>query len=48
MEAQQSKLAFLLDWVAGYFTRDDTMSYTRHRRLFDGFAGTKTEVTALA
>lgn len=48
VEAQQSKLAFLLDWVAGYFTRDDTMSYARHRRLFDGFAGTKTEVTALA
>jgi len=48
LAAQQSKLAFLLDWVAGYYTRDDTMSYARHRRLFDGFTGTKTEVTLLA
>ena len=48
MEAQQSKLAFLLEWVAGYYERDDTMSYACHRRLFDGFAGNKTEVTALA
>ena len=47
MEAQQAKLAFLLDWVAGYYERDDTMSYARHRRLFDGFDGNKSEVTAL-
>jgi adenylate kinase family enzyme len=48
MEAQQSKLGFLLDWVGGYYERDDAMSYARHRRLFDGFAGNKTEVTTLA
>jgi adenylate kinase family enzyme len=48
VEAQQSKLGFLLEWVAGYDTRDDTMSYACHRRLFDGFSGAKTEVTALA
>lgn len=48
MEAQQSKLAFLLEWVAGYYERDDAMSYAYHRRLFDGFAGNKTEVTTLA
>ncbi len=48
MEAQQSKLGFLLDWVAGYYTRDDAMSYGRHRRLFDGYGGNKTEVMALA
>jgi len=47
MEAQQSKLAFLLEWVAGYYTRDDAMSYARHRRIFDAFGGNKTEVTAL-
>lgn len=47
MEAQQSKLAFLLEWVAGYYTRDDAMSYARHRQLFDAFGGNKTEVTAL-
>jgi len=34
--------------VAGYYTRDDAMSYARHRRLFDGFDGDKTDVTALA
>lgn len=45
MEAQQDKLAFLLEWVEGYYTRDDAMSYARHRRLFDGFAGTRREVT---
>lgn len=46
MEEQQSKLAFLLDWVADYYVRDDTMSYARHRRLFDGFGGNKNEVGA--
>ncbi len=47
MEAQQSKLGFLLDWVAGYYTRNDAMSYARHQRLFDGYSGNKTEVTVL-
>ncbi|QNA87431.1 shikimate kinase [Massilia sp. Dwa41.01b] len=47
MEAQQSKLPFLLDWVAGYYERDDAMSYACHRHLFDRFDGNKTEVTAL-
>lgn len=46
MEDQQGKLAFLLEWVAGYYTRDDAMSYACHRRLFDGFAGARSEVTA--
>lgn len=47
MEAQQSKLAFLLEWVAEYYERDDAMSYARHRRIFNGFSGNKTEVNAL-
>lgn len=47
MEAQQSKLQFLLAWVGGYDERDDAMSYACHRRVFDGFAGNKTEVTVL-
>ncbi len=47
MEAQQSKLAFLLEWVAGYYERDDAMSYARHRRIFNDFGGNKTEVNAL-
>jgi len=48
MEAQQSKLEFLLEWVGGYYARDDAMSYASHRRIFDHFAGNKTEVTELA
>ena len=48
MEAQQSKLDFLLEWVGGYYEREDAMSYACHRRLFDGFDGNKTEVTVLA
>lgn len=47
MEAQQGKLAFLLEWVAAYYTREDAMSYARHRRLFNGFEGSKTEVNML-
>jgi len=47
MEAQQSKLGFLLEWVAGYYSRDDAMSYGRHRQIFDEFGGNKTEVTTL-
>jgi adenylate kinase family enzyme len=48
MEAQQSKLGFLLEWVGGYEEREDAMSYAYHRRVFDGFNGDKTEVTVLA
>ena len=47
MEAQQSKLDFLLEWVSQYEDRDDAMSYACHRRVFDGFDGNKTEVTVL-
>lgn len=46
--AQDAMLAPLLDWVHGYYTRDDAWSYARHRRLFDGFAGRKRELTSLA
>ena len=44
-EAQDAMLAQLLEWVAGYYTRDDQWSYVYHRRVFDSFAGKKTEVT---
>ena len=47
MEAQQGKLGFLLEWVSGYYEREDAMSYACHRRVFDGFDGNKSEVTAL-
>lgn len=44
---QDARLAMLLDWVAGYYRRDDDCSYARHRRVFDAFAGPKRELTAL-
>jgi adenylate kinase family enzyme len=47
MEAQQSKLQLLLEWVAGYDEREDATSYACHRRVFDGFTGSKTEVTVI-
>jgi hypothetical protein len=47
MAEQQSKPAFLLEWVAAYYTRADTLSYLHHRRLFDAFAGSKREVVTL-
>jgi len=47
MEAQQSKLDFLLAWVGGYYERDDAMSYACHRRVFDAFKGSKREIVTL-
>jgi hypothetical protein len=46
-EAQDAMLRPLLDWVAGYYTRNDQWSYGYHRRVFDAFKGNKTEVTDL-
>lgn len=40
---QDAMLDTLQQWVAGYYERDDAWSYRAHRRLFDGFAGTKRE-----
>ena len=36
----------LIDWVRGYYTRDDELSLVRHRALFDGYAGDKVEVSS--
>lgn len=47
-EAQDSMLEFLLGWVREYATRDDEYSLARHRRIFDGFAGRKREITMQA
>ena len=43
-EKQDSMLPFLLDWVGKYYERDDTCSYSYHRRVFDGFGGVKREL----
>jgi len=45
-EAQDAMLPALLDWVRGYYAREDDWSYARHRRIFDAFAGNKRELTA--
>jgi adenylate kinase family enzyme len=47
-EAQNAMLSSLLEWVAGYYTRDDQWSLAYHRRVFDSYQGTKTEITVLA
>jgi adenylate kinase family enzyme len=43
-QAEQDKhLAFLIDWVKQYDTRDDEFGLARHRAIFDGFEGLKRE-----
>ncbi len=42
-ELQQSMYETLIDWVKGYYTRDDAWSYAYHRAMYDAFSGTKTE-----
>ncbi len=45
-EAQDANLPMLLGWVADYEVRVDEFSLVAHRRLFDGFAGQKLELTS--
>jgi adenylate kinase family enzyme len=45
LDEQNSMLDKLQEWVAGYYTRTDTWSYSAHRRIFDGHAGRKREIT---
>lgn len=44
-EAQDANLSMLLDWIAGYTERDDSLSYAVHFALFQSFHGKKTEIT---
>lgn len=44
-EAQDAMLENLIEWVRSYDTRDDEFGLARHRRIFDGFAGAKRELT---
>lgn len=46
-QAQDAMLVALLDWVRGYYVRDDPWSLARHRQLFDDFAGSKRELKSL-
>lgn len=45
-EEQDRRLAFLLDWVRQYDTRDDEYGLYQHRAVFDGFTGPKREYGA--
>jgi adenylate kinase family enzyme len=47
MEAQQSMLPVLTNWVGMYYERSDNCSYVWHRSVYDGFEGSKREITAL-
>ena len=42
-EAQDAMLEQLQVWVADYYQRQDQWSYHAHRRIFDSFAGRKSE-----
>lgn len=46
-EEQDERLAFLLDWVAEYYTRDGDLSLAAHQALFDGYPGPKEKLEAL-
>ena len=38
---QDAKLEFLLAWVRGYYSRDDDLSLSAHRTLFESYHGLK-------
>lgn len=42
---QDEHLAFLLGWVKEYYSRTGDMSLAGHRECFEGYAGTRIEVT---
>jgi adenylate kinase family enzyme len=42
---QDAKLEFLLSWVEQYYTRDDELSLTAHRALFESYRGPKLRLT---
>jgi adenylate kinase family enzyme len=44
-QEQDEKLAFLLEWVAAYYTRTGDLSLAAHRTLFDAYTGPKQQLT---
>ena len=44
-EEQDERLAFLLDWVRQYYSREGDMSLSGHRACFEKYTGRKTEVS---
>ena len=45
---QDTKLEFLLQWVADYYERDGDMSYDAHRTLFETYPGPKRHVQSFS
>ena len=44
---QDAKLAFLLQWVAAYYTRDGDMSWAEHQRVYERYDGPKLHLQRL-
>ena len=42
--AQDKNLPMLLDWIVGYYERDDTFSFACHNELYQSFSGKKQEI----
>jgi adenylate kinase family enzyme len=47
-EEQDERLAFLLTWVADYYTRDGDLSLAGHQALYEAYDGPKEHLRALA
>jgi adenylate kinase family enzyme len=43
-KAQDENLEMLLDWIAEYMVRNDSLSYSAHIALYNSFSGKKTEI----
>ncbi len=43
-QEQDANLEFLLNWVAEYYTRNDSLSLAAHRAIFDNYQGRKVEL----
>ena len=46
-EEQDEHLAFLLTWVAEYYSREDDMSLSAHKRVYEGYGGAKQWLSSL-
>lgn len=44
--AQDKNLPMLLNWISGYYDRDDTFSFACHNELYQNFSGKKQQITS--
>jgi len=42
--AQDKNLPMLLNWIAGYYDRDDTFSFACHNAIYQSFSGKKQQI----